>query len=115
MGTATRMLAGAAVLLILNYAFNELMDESGLFVTVVTATLPADQRDPVKLALFRQAAGVRADEALKADRGLLRSELLRLKEGVHAYAFVAVHRLETGSDAAAAASAAGVESASAPQ
>ena len=115
-GSGKRMLIGAVVLLVLNYVFNELMDESGLFVTVVTGTLPTAQRNPIAIATFKLEAGKRADAAMAADSGLKRAEVLQLKEGEHVYAFVAAHRREAAAEAAtAAAVAAGVEAPSAPQ
>ena len=115
-GSGKRMLIGAVILLVLNYVFNELMDESGLYVTVITGTLPAAQHSPTALATFKLEAGKRADAAMTADSGLVRAEMLKLKEGEHVYAFVAAHRREEAAEAAsAAAAAAGVEAPSAPQ
>ena len=109
------------MVLLLNYVFNEMMDESGLHVVIVTGTLPRSRLGPVDVSNFRAHAARLGDEAVAANSKLLRSELLQYKsvggvEGVAApYAFVRVHRHPmSASEAVAAAAAAGVESDATP-
>lgn len=114
-GTGKRMLALASLVLGLNYAFNELMDESGLHFAIVTGTLPTARQSATEVALFRLHAIQRSDSWRASNSSLVRSELLKLKHGAHVYAFVTVGRQEVGADATAAAIAAGVKAPTAPE
>lgn len=114
--SGTRLLLLGGVILLLNHCFNLFMEESGLYVSMVTATLPPHANSPDGIAAFEHDSGTLADASTGQDRGLVRSELLRHRDGEHTYAFVTVHQYEPSeSEMTAAARAAGAEVTSAPQ
>lgn len=104
--TGGRILIGATIVLLLNYVFNEVMDESGLHVAIVNGVLPLAQTQNLSaVALFRYEAGERADAAMKDDDRLIRSEVLQHQDDENRYVFISVHRNELPSLSAAVAAA----------
>jgi len=67
---------GVVLVIALNYVFNELMDDSGLHVTMLTARLPAGTNATARAA-FRARAELTAGTMVDAsESGALRFELM---------------------------------------
>lgn len=92
---------GLGVLLLLNYLFNELMDESGMHMVIVTGRIAEPARS-AGATLFRSKAA-KAANALVASGAAARVELLQHKgPDESSYAFVTVRRHSTTPEAAIA-------------
>jgi len=99
--TPVRLLLGLGVLLGLNHAMTDLMDESGLPVLMVTAQLALPSRNATAEALFETDASALATAWVAGDRTLHRLDVLEVRTVDAAspptYAFVQV-RARGGDD-----------------
>jgi len=79
-GSKNWLLLGAVALFALNYVFNELMEDSGLHVTILTARLPSAHGNATALAAFRAHIDRAESLADPSEVGALRFELLEHKK-----------------------------------
>ena len=90
-----KMGIGVAVLVLLNYVFTELMDDSGLHVLMLTASLPTGTNTSARAAFRARAelSGATLEDASEA--GALRFELMEHRES-KAFTALLVSRQQIG-------------------